>query len=158
MATKHCFTPVTITPPAAGAPNGAAGGAADPYIITYVPDANDPTVVEPIIDAGENAPAAVIGKTFVEYDPTTGAATPIQFFKFSVNNTNPKYITKHDDHYNAANVAVNIDATKPYLIMRQGNDGMRGGSKSARKGRKSARKGRKSARKSRRARGSRSKK
>ena len=154
MATKHCFTPVTIRPPV---PSVAAGSAAPPYIITYVPDATAPTVFEDILNAGEDAPA-VTGKTFVEYDPTPAAATPIKFFKFSVNNTNPKYIAAHNAPYSAVNVAVGIDAAKTYLVMRQANDGILGGSKSARKGRKSARKGRKSARKSRRARGSRSKK
>ena len=140
MATKHCFTPVTIAP-GAGVPG---------YTIMTVPA--DPAA------NGLDIPYDV-DQVYVEYAPVgEGPATSIKFFKFEVGNTAPKYIAKHDDDYAVAVDDVVIGATNTYLVMRKDGDGILGGSKSSRKGRKSARKGRKSARKSRRARGSRSKK
>ena len=140
MAAKLCFTPVTIKPPAGGVPMYTI------MTVTTVP-------------ADSVALLYRAGQTYVQYDPAPGAATPIKFFKFTVGNTAPKYIEKHDDDYAVAIGDVVIDAANPktYLVMRETDD-FAGGSKSSRKGRKSARKGRKSARKSRRDRGSRSKK
>jgi len=170
MADKHCFTPVNIIPPAPPAPNAAAGGAAGIYTVEALPNGADVANIE--------------NYTFVEYsfDPALDTAVTeaaqdniadaaaadaaasvrrINFFKFALDGSNPKYIKTHDAVYddNALRVNIVVDPNdKKYLIIRKDGDGMLGGSKSSRKGRKSARKGRKSARKSRRARGSRSKK
>jgi len=170
MATKHCFTPVTIIPPAPLAPNVGAGAGPQPFIVKTLPNDGDVaniadfTFVEYSFDPVLDTAAAEAAQTNIAVAAAADQAASVRrinFFKFAVDGTDPKYVKTHDAEYdvNALPVNITIDPNdRKYLIIRKDGDVILGGSKSARKGRKSARKGHKNNRKSRKSKGSRSKK